>query len=143
MLVASNAHPTRRRWSKTSIRLKPGDPAPQFSLPTVAGTALSLATLGDRPVILYAFPTAMTPGCTTWACDFRDSLSTLDGADFDVVGISPDTPEALAEFAELDGLRFPLVSDAFGVVRTGRSAPAAAGRPGRWALLRPVPRRCA
>ena len=106
----------------TSIQLKSGDPAPQFSLPTATGTALSLATLGDRPVILYAFPTAMSPGCTTQACDFRDSLSTLDGAGFDVVGISPDTPETLAQFAERDGIRFPLVSDVDGAVLSAYGA---------------------
>jgi thioredoxin-dependent peroxiredoxin len=61
--------------------------------------------------VLYAYPAAMTPGCTTQACDFRDSLSSLHAAGIEVVGISPDTPEKLAEFRERDGLTFPLVSD--------------------------------
>src|SRR5690606_4854243 len=61
--------------------------------------------------ILYAYPAAMTPGCTTQACDFRDSLASLQAAGYQVVGISPDSPEKLAAFRERDGLTFPLVSD--------------------------------
>ncbi len=65
---------------------------------------------GSR-VILYAYPAAMTPGCTTQACDFRDSLATLTAAGFVVLGLSPDTVADLAEFRERDGLTFPLLSD--------------------------------
>jgi len=75
------------------------------------GGSLGLADLRGCKVVLYAYPAAMTPGCTTQACDFRDSLSSLGAAGYAVVGISPDLPEKLAEFAERDGLTFPLVSD--------------------------------
>ncbi len=59
------------------VRLKPGDEAPDFTLPTDSGDQLHLADLRGHPVVLYAYPAAMTPGCTTQACDFRDSLASL------------------------------------------------------------------
>ena len=62
-------------------------------------------------MILYFYPRAMTPGCTTQACDFRDNLGSLSRAGFVVVGISPDGPEALARFREKEHLTFPLASD--------------------------------
>ena len=95
----------------TSVRLQPGDAAPDFTLPTDEGTTLSLHDLRGKRVVLYAYPAAMTPGCTTQACDFRDSLSSLHAAGIEVVGISPDTPAKLAKFRERDGLTFPLVAD--------------------------------
>jgi peroxiredoxin Q/BCP len=95
----------------TQTRLSPGDPAPDFSLPTADGGQLSLADLRGRNVVLYAYPAAMTPGCTTQACDFRDSLASLQAAGYQVVGISPDPPAKLAKFAARDALTFPLVSD--------------------------------
>ena len=94
-----------------SVRLEPGDPAPDFTLRTDTGEQLHLADLRGRRVVLYAYPAAMTPGCTTQACDFRDSLSSLNAAGVDVVGISPDSPERLAQFRAKEGLTFPLVSD--------------------------------
>jgi thioredoxin-dependent peroxiredoxin len=92
-------------------RLAPGDPAPDFALPTDTGETLSLADRRGRRVVLYAYPAAMTPGCTTQACDFRDSLSSLAAAGIDVIGISPDPPAKLAKFRAKEGLTFPLVSD--------------------------------
>ncbi|MBB4957788.1 thioredoxin-dependent thiol peroxidase [Micromonospora polyrhachis] len=92
-------------------RLAPGDTAPEFTLPTDTGETLSLSTLRGRTVILYAYPAAMTPGCTKQACDFRDSLTSLRTAGYEVVGISPDTPAKLAKFREQDAITFPLVSD--------------------------------
>jgi thioredoxin-dependent peroxiredoxin len=94
-----------------TTRLTPGDKAPDFALPTDTGDTLRLADLRGRRVVLYAYPAAMTPGCTTQACDFRDSLSSLHAKGIEVVGISPDAPARLAEFRERDGLTFPLVSD--------------------------------
>jgi thioredoxin-dependent peroxiredoxin len=85
--------------------------APDFSLPTDDGATLSLAKLRGRKVVLYAYPAAMTPGCTKQACDFRDSLASLQAAGYEVVGISPDRPEKLAKFRERDALTFPLVAD--------------------------------
>ena len=92
-------------------RLTPGDPAPDFTLPTDNGDTLTLKDLRGRKVILYVYPAAMTPGCTTQACDFRDSLGSLQAAGYEVVGISPDTPAKLATFRERDAITFPLVSD--------------------------------
>ncbi|MFD0556256.1 peroxiredoxin Q/BCP [Stackebrandtia endophytica] len=94
-----------------TTRLQPGDPAPEFDLPTADGQQLSLASLKGHKVILYAYPAAMTPGCTKQACDFRDNLASLQAAGYRVVGISPDKPEKLAKFVERDELTFPLVSD--------------------------------
>ncbi len=95
-----------------SAQLSAGTPAPNFSLPNAAGEQVSLADYAGRQVVVYFYPKAATPGCTTEACDFRDSLSALNGAGVDVVGISTDPQEALATFAEDFGLNFPLLSDA-------------------------------
>ena len=95
----------------TESRLAPGDPAPDFTLPTDNGDSLSLKDLRARKVVLYAYPAAMTPGCTTQACDFRDSLASLQAAGYEVVGVSPDPPAKLAKFRERDAITFPLVSD--------------------------------
>jgi peroxiredoxin Q/BCP len=105
-----------------AIRLAPGDKAPDFTLPTDDGSTLSLAQLRGRKVVLYAYPAAMTPGCTKQACDFRDSLASLQAAGYQVVGISPDRPEKLAKFRERDALTFPLVSDADKAVLTAYGA---------------------
>ena len=94
-----------------SVRLEPGTPAPDFTLSDDAGSPVRLADLRGRTVVLYAYPAAMTPGCTTQACDFRDSLDALTAAGITVVGISPDPPAKLAKFRARDGLTFPLVSD--------------------------------
>jgi thioredoxin-dependent peroxiredoxin len=91
--------------------LEPGMAAPDFSLVDQDGATVSLHDLRGRRVVLYFYPAAMTPGCTTQACDFRDSLSSLEGAGYSVVGVSRDTPEKLREFRERDGLSFPLLSD--------------------------------
>ena len=95
----------------TESRLAPGDAAPDFTLPTDSGDSLSLKDLRGRKVVLYAYPAAMTPGCTTQACDFRDSLGSLQAAGYEVIGISPDPPAKLAKFRERDAITFPLVSD--------------------------------
>jgi peroxiredoxin Q/BCP len=93
------------------VVLQPGDTAPDFTLPTDDGGEISLADYRGQRIILYAYPAAMTPGCTTQACDFRDSLDSLAAAGFAVLGISPDPPEKLAEFRRRDGLTFPLLAD--------------------------------
>ena len=95
----------------TDKRLAPGDKAPDFTLPDAEGNPVSLSALRGHRVIVYFYPAAMTPGCTTQACDFRDSLSSLASAGLKVVGISPDRPEKLAKFKEKEGLNFPLLSD--------------------------------
>jgi len=92
-------------------QLQPGDIAPDFTLHDQDGDAVSLEEFRGRPVILYFYPAAMTPGCTTQACDFRDSLSSLTAAGYTVLGVSRDSPEKLRAFRERDGLTFPLLSD--------------------------------
>jgi peroxiredoxin Q/BCP len=92
-------------------RLTVGEPAPDFTLPTADGGSVSLADLRGRSVVVYFYPKAMTSGCTTQACDFRDSLSSLNAAGYSVLGISPDPVDRLAEFAGQEGLTFPLASD--------------------------------
>jgi peroxiredoxin Q/BCP len=92
-------------------RLSPGDPAPDFTLPTDDGSTVSLSDLRGRKVIVYFYPAAMTPGCTKQACDFTDSLDSLKAAGYDVLGISPDKPEKLAKFRDRDALTITLLSD--------------------------------
>jgi peroxiredoxin len=77
---------------------------------------ISLDDLRGERVILYFYPAAMTTGCTTEACDFRDNLGSLKGAGYAVLGISPDEPEKLVEFREREGLTFPLLADRGGKV---------------------------
>ena len=88
-----------------------GQPAPDFTLPDADGRPVSLTDFRGRRVIVYFYPTAMTAGCTTQACDFRDNLSELDGAGISVLGISPDGVAKLAKFREEQDLTFPLLSD--------------------------------
>ena len=95
-----------------TARLSPGDPAPDFTLTSDTGEEVSLADLRGRKVIVYFYPNAMTPGCTTQACDFSDSLSSLQAAGYEVVGIAPNAPDKLAKFRERDGLTITLLSDA-------------------------------
>ena len=92
-------------------RLVPGDPAPDFTLDSDEGKPISLADYAGSRLLLYAYPAAMTPGCTTQACDFRDSLAPFRDAGIKIVGLSPDSPEKLAEFRDLENLDFPLLSD--------------------------------
>jgi thioredoxin-dependent peroxiredoxin len=91
--------------------LKPGDPAPDFTLQDDKGKPVTLSDLRGRRVVVYFYPAAMTPGCTTEACDFSDSLDALHAAGVEVLGISPDQPEKLATFRERDGLTIQLLSD--------------------------------
>lgn len=92
-------------------RLEPGDQAPAFTLESDAGEQVALADRAGRKVILFFYPAAMTPGCTKEACDFRDSLGRLQAAGYEVLGISPDSPEKLARFVEKESLTYPLLSD--------------------------------
>ena len=92
-------------------RLEAGQPAPAFTLDDHTGTPVSLSGFVGRNLIIFFYPAAMTPGCTSEACDFRDSLVRLQQAGYDVVGISPDKPEKLARFVEQESLTYPLLSD--------------------------------
>lgn len=95
----------------TTARLSPGDAAPAFTLDDADGKPVSLSDFLGRKVVLYVYPAAMTPGCTKQACDFRDSLSALDAAGYQVIGLSPDQPARLAAFRDKERLTFPLLSD--------------------------------
>ncbi len=97
--------------SEHSTPLSVGDQAPSFSLLNAEGQTVSLSDYAGQNVIVYFYPKAATPGCTTEACDFRDNLNSLRGAGYAVLGISPDEPEALADFANDESLNFPLLSD--------------------------------
>ena len=93
------------------MRLEPDDKAPAFALLDDAGTTVKLSDFKGKRVLLYAYPAAMTPGCTKQACDFRDNLKAFAKQDLVIIGISPDKPEKLAKFREHDDLTFTLLSD--------------------------------
>ena len=92
-------------------RLQPGDEAPDFTLPDDQGGSVALSSLRGKKVIVYFYPAAMTPGCTKQACDFTESLDSLQSHGYTVVGISPDAPAKLAKFRERDALTITLLSD--------------------------------
>ena len=92
-------------------RLEIGDQAPAFTLPNDSGETTSLADYQCKRVLVYFYPRANTPGCTTEACDFRDSLTQLNDLGIEVVGISPDTVDKLVAFREKNNLTFPLLAD--------------------------------
>ncbi|BDI21706.1 thioredoxin-dependent thiol peroxidase [Herbiconiux sp. L3-i23] len=94
-----------------AVRLEKGAAAPDFSLSDETGATVSLGDFAGRKTVVYFYPAAMTPGCTTEACDFRDNLNSLKSAGYSVVGVSKDDPAKLAEFKEQENLNFPLLSD--------------------------------
>jgi len=92
-------------------RLKPSDKAPDFQLLDQSGKSVKLSDFKGRKLLVYFYPKAMTPGCTTQACSVRDSRQELADLGLAVVGTSPDAPEKQKRFDEKYGLRFPLLSD--------------------------------
>lgn len=92
-------------------KLKPGDSAPEISLTDDDGSAFTLSALRGREVVLYFYPKADTPGCTTEACEFRDASAPLRQKNVLVAGVSPDTSQALAKFKKKYGLDFVLLAD--------------------------------
>lgn len=92
-------------------RLKPGDTAPDFSLPDANGNTVSLSDYAGQKVIVYFYPKAMTPGCTTQACDFRDRMERFSADGYTVIGISPDAVKSLDKFTEKENLNFPVLAD--------------------------------
>ncbi|HEY5879647.1 MAG TPA: thioredoxin-dependent thiol peroxidase [Nakamurella sp.] len=105
-----------------TTELGPGDVAPTFTLPDADGKPVSLSDFAGRPVVVYFYPAAMTPGCTTEACDFTASRGSFDGGGYTVVGISPDKPDKLAKFREKEDLSVVLLSDADRSVMTAYGA---------------------
>lgn len=100
----------------SSEELEVGQTAPDFALTDASGTSRTLSELRGAPVIVYFYPAAFTPGCTTEACDFRDNLGSFQDAGYTVLGISPDPVSKLAEFADAEQLSFTLLSDEEAVV---------------------------
>ncbi|HEY4576953.1 MAG TPA: thioredoxin-dependent thiol peroxidase [Yaniella sp.] len=92
-------------------RLNPGDTAPDFALPDADGNTVSLADYAGQKVIVYFYPKAMTPGCTTQACDFRDRMERFTADGYAVIGISPDPVDKLDKFTEEEDLNFPVLAD--------------------------------
>ena len=89
-----------------------GDIAPDFTLPDQNGEPVQLSALRGKRVVLYFYPKADTPGCTTQACGVRDHGGDYAGANAVVLGVSPDPVKPIAKFADKFGLGFPLLSDA-------------------------------
>lgn len=92
-------------------RLSAGDPAPEFTLTDDTGASVRLADLRGGKVIVYFYPAAMTPGCTTQACDFTAAMTDFTTAGYRVLGVSPDKPDKLATFRNKGSLNFTLLSD--------------------------------
>jgi peroxiredoxin Q/BCP len=93
------------------MALEPGDKAPDFTLPDQEGNSVSLSELRGQPVVLYFYPKADTPGCTTQACGVRDHRADYDGAGAVVLGVSPDPVKKIGKFADKFTLGFPLLAD--------------------------------
>jgi len=91
--------------------LEAGKSAPLFTLPDQAGEKVSLKSLRGKPVVLYFYPRADTPGCTVQACGIRDHRAELKKAGATVLGVSPDTVEAVAKFDSKHSLDFTLLAD--------------------------------
>jgi len=91
--------------------LEPGQPAPDFTLPDQDGNPVSLSDLRGKRVVLYFYPKADTPGCTTQACGVRDHAQDYDAAGAVVLGVSPDPVEAVKKFHSGQGLNFTLLAD--------------------------------
>jgi peroxiredoxin Q/BCP len=92
--------------------IEPGAKAPEFTLPNQDGEPVSLADFAGRTVVLYFYPKADTPGCTTQACGVRDHLPAYEQADAVVLGVSPDPVKAVKKFHDGQGLNFTLLADA-------------------------------
>jgi thioredoxin-dependent peroxiredoxin len=93
------------------MTLTPGDPAPDFTLPDQEGNPVTLSDFRGQNVVLYFYPKADTPGCTTQACGVRDHQADYASADAVVLGVSPDAPKKIATFDAKYDLGFPLLGD--------------------------------
>lgn len=91
--------------------IKVGEEAPDFTLTSAEGEEVSLSDFREQRVILFFYPKAATPGCTRQACGFRDNLYQIESANAVVIGVSPDSPEALAKWKEEEGFTYHLLSD--------------------------------
>lgn len=97
--------------STNTIMLEAGDPAPTFSAPDQTGTTRTSEEFAGKKLVIYFYPKAFTPGCTTESCDFRDRHEFFAAAGYSILGVSPDTPGKLAKFKDEYDLPFDLLSD--------------------------------
>lgn len=117
------------------MTLKAGDAAPDFTLPDHHGEPQTLSKLlTNGPVVLFFYPQANTPGCTVQACHFRDLAADFEAVGAQVVGVSRDSVEAQASFADKRGFGYPLLAD------TDRAVAEAYGVKGGMLGLSPVKR---
>ncbi len=93
------------------MALQPGDPAPDFTLPDQNGDRVTLSQLRGKKVVLYFYPKADTPGCTTQACGIRDHRPDYEQVGAVVLGVSPDPVKSIAKFDAKYSLGFPLLAD--------------------------------
>jgi peroxiredoxin Q/BCP len=91
--------------------IEPGEQAPDFELPDQDGRTIKLSDLRGRPVVVYFYPKAATPGCTTQACGVRDRRAEYERANAVVLGISPDPVTKVKKFHDKEGLNFTLLAD--------------------------------
>jgi peroxiredoxin Q/BCP len=96
----------------SSTGIDVGSEAPGFTMPASGGRTVSSAGMRGRPYLIYFYPKADTPGCTTQACGIQEALPQLGGLDLEVIGVSPDAVPAIEKFAAKFKLTFPLASDA-------------------------------
>ena len=106
----------------TNTRLAPGDQAPPFSGPNQDGTTTSLDDFAGENLVLYFYPRAFTPGCTTESCDFRDRHQVFRDRGYGIIGVSPDEPADLAAFRKEHELPFDLISDPDHAIATAYGA---------------------
>ncbi len=124
----------QQNQSRSASRgVKVGDRAPDFTLPSLTGEPVSLASFaGKKDIVLYFYPKDQTPGCTAEACAFRDSYEVFQEAGAEVIGISSDSEKSHQQFATQHRLPFILLSDLGGVVRKHYGVPTTFGLiPGR------------
>lgn len=96
---------------KPEIKVAVGQKAPEFSALNQNGQPVTLADFSERFIILYFYPKAMTPGCTTQACEIRDHAEAFQSRNARVLGMSPDAPARLQKFIDKQSLNFELLSD--------------------------------
>lgn len=104
------------------MRLESGDQSPPFTATDQNGVERTNADFEGTRLVMYFYPKAFTPGCTTESCDFRDRYEFLAESDVQVLGVSPDEPEMLAKFKDEYGLPFDLLSDPDHTIATAYGA---------------------
>ena len=104
------------------MRLEPGDTAPDFTAPDQTGAVRSSDEFKDAKLVLYFYPKAFTPGCTTESCDFAERYETFTDRGYAILGVSPDAPDKLADFRTEYDLPFDLLSDPEHTIATAYGA---------------------